>query len=321
VAFPIAKATAGTSLQTGIERLKGSKAVDLETEKQRLRKVTKEYESLFMYEMLKTMRKTIPKDSMSKDASFSNGLGKDTFEQMFDMELARKMAGGGQGSISSVLYKSLEPVVEAQYKSKSSSVTIGPLNRTKIQPEPLIRTRKHISLPQSHRILIRRGPKEPIPIRSSATKRSPGAQDAILLRYGRYIDEAARQFSLDSVLIYAVIKAESNGNPRAVSPAGAKGLMQLADSTVRAYCVNRVFDPRENILTGSRYLKDLLDRFGELRLALAAYNAGPQNVERYGGVPPFAETRAYIEKVADIVTMRNHTLQAHDAKVPAESIR
>jgi soluble lytic murein transglycosylase-like protein len=94
-----------------------------------------------------------------------------------------------------------------------------------------------------------------------------------------------------------VIKAESNGDSQAVSPAGAKGLMQLADSTATELGVNNPFDPRANVLGGSRYLRTLLDRFGDLRLALAAYNAGPATVERHGGVPPFRETHDYITRV------------------------
>jgi len=94
-----------------------------------------------------------------------------------------------------------------------------------------------------------------------------------------------------------VINVESSGNPHAISPKGAKGLMQLADSTASDMGMRDVFDPKENISTGSRYLRSLIDRFGNVTLGLAAYNAGPANVEKYGGVPPFAETKQYIERV------------------------
>ncbi|MBP7698289.1 MAG: lytic transglycosylase domain-containing protein [candidate division Zixibacteria bacterium] len=125
------------------------------------------------------------------------------------------------------------------------------------------------------------------------------AADPIQARFGRWIDEAAEANRLDSALIRAVIAAESGGNPRAVSPAGAKGLMQLMDTTAADMGVKEPFDARENIMSGTKYLRRLIDRFGDLKLALAAYNAGPGTVERHGGVPPYAETRAYVEKVLD----------------------
>ena len=107
----------------------------------------------------------------------------------------------------------------------------------------------------------------------------------------------AARYQLDTELILRVIEAESGGNPHAVSPKGAIGLMQLMPDTARALGISDPFDPIQNIEGGVRYLHHLLQRFGELRLALAAYNAGPGNVQRYGGVPPFPETQRYLEKI------------------------
>ena len=84
--------------------------------------------------------------------------------------------------------------------------------------------------------------------------------------------------------------------------AGAKGLMQLIDSTASDMNVKNVFKARDNIIGGAKYLKKMLDRFGELKLALAAYNAGPENVKKYGDIPPFAETKAYVGRVMDNIT-------------------
>jgi soluble lytic murein transglycosylase-like protein len=112
------------------------------------------------------------------------------------------------------------------------------------------------------------------------------------------IARSAKAFDLDEALIKAVIKVESNYDPKAVSARGAQGMMQLIPATAREMQVNDPFNAADNIRGGSRYLRQMLDQFGgNLELALAAYNAGPGNVRRYGGVPPFAETQNYIQQV------------------------
>ena len=115
--------------------------------------------------------------------------------------------------------------------------------------------------------------------------------------YDRLIRNTADSFDIDPALVKAVVAAESNFEPRAVSRVGAQGLMQLMPGTARAMGVRRPFAPGDNIRGGVRYLRTLLDRFDELGHALAAYNAGPDAVVRYGGIPPYPETEAYVTKV------------------------
>jgi hypothetical protein len=115
--------------------------------------------------------------------------------------------------------------------------------------------------------------------------------------YEAIIQRAAEKHGVDPKLVRAVVHAESGFNPRAQSPVGAQGLMQLMPSTARALGVSDPFDPAQNVDGGTRYLKSLLDRFGDATKAIAAYNAGPSRVERYGGVPPFPETQSYVRRV------------------------
>jgi transglycosylase-like protein with SLT domain len=112
------------------------------------------------------------------------------------------------------------------------------------------------------------------------------------------VNEASGRYRLDPDLVNSVIKAESGFNARAVSPKGAQGLMQLMPGTASQLGVPNAFDPRANVDGGTRYLRELLERYNfDLVKALAAYNAGPQRVEQFGGVPPFHETRAYVARI------------------------
>jgi len=136
----------------------------------------------------------------------------------------------------------------------------------------------------------------PAPVPLAAALDGP---DAALLAgrpFAALIATAAATHGVDVRLVHAVIEAESNYQPRARSKTGAKGLMQLMPATARRYDVENPYDPRANIDAGVRHLKDLLSRF-DLRLALAAYNAGEGAVRAYGGLPPFAETRNYVTRI------------------------
>jgi len=116
--------------------------------------------------------------------------------------------------------------------------------------------------------------------------------------YHMFIIQTASHYQIDPALIKAIIMAESGYNTKATSKRGAKGLMQLMPGTAQSLGVEDIFNPHQNITGGVQYFKQMVNRFnGDVKLALAAYNAGSRNVRNYNGVPPFKETRSYIKKV------------------------
>jgi len=139
-----------------------------------------------------------------------------------------------------------------------------------------------------------------LPMMTSAETKAPTYEEKSLQKQAihQWIDEAATKYDVDPNLVYAIIRHESNFHPQAKSRAGAMGLMQLMPSTARMLGVTDAFDPQQNIEGGTKYIRQLLDRYdGNVALALAAYNAGPGNVDKYGGIPPFRETMSYVKKV------------------------
>jgi len=136
-----------------------------------------------------------------------------------------------------------------------------------------------------------------------APKKTPGSG---LNKYEKIILLASSQFQVESALIKAIIKAESDFDHRAISKRGAQGLMQLMPDTADAMNVKDPFDPQENILGGTRYFSLLLKRFqNDKTLAVAAYNAGPEEVESRNGIPPFPEPRTYVKRVMDFYQKDN----------------
>ncbi|NDY72564.1 lytic transglycosylase [Desulfobacter hydrogenophilus] len=140
-----------------------------------------------------------------------------------------------------------------------------------------------------------------LPARTRRFKAGPSIYDNIILK-------AARAFGVDHALIKAVIHAESSFNPKAVSSKGARGLMQIMPRNDASLNISNPFDPSQNIMGGTRYLKRMLIRYNEkLALALAAYNAGPSAVDKYKKIPPYEETQTYVQKVMSLYSRYKRT--------------
>ncbi len=230
----------------------------------KLMEACQDFESIFIAHMLKTMRQS----SESEEGLFGNDYGGDLFRDMFDGEVARKIARDQSIGLARVLYESLEkllPPAEGPESGIQNSVPGYPSNTGELN-----------TLPQDDPVFNR------------------------VREFHPWVVDAAKQYDLDPPLVYAIISRESGGNPYVVSSRGARGLMQLMDGTAADMGVRDAFNPQENIHGGARYFRMMLDRFGgDVRLALAAYNAGPGSVEEHGGIPPFRETVEYIDRVLD----------------------
>ena len=123
--------------------------------------------------------------------------------------------------------------------------------------------------------------------------------------FANHVRTASEKYEMDWKLITAVMKVESNFNPRAVSPKGALGLMQIMPDTAKLYRVKRPYDPEQNIEAGVKHLKKLMTRYNnKLELVLAAYNAGEKAVDRFNGIPPYNETQQYVKKVLNFYRTR-----------------
>ncbi len=203
-----------------------------ELELKRLRKACTDFESLFISKLLANMRKTVGESSL-----FGDGMGADIYQSLFDTQLSEKIAEGGGFGIGAILYKELT----------GKEVSNG--NELKPEATSINKIIKNKSFNLSQSSVFDR-----------------------ISHFHEKIQKASEKFNVPLNLIYGVIAQESAGNPMVVSKAGAKGLMQLMDSTAVDIGVKNSFNPEENINGGVRYLKEQLDRFnGDLELSLAAY--------------------------------------------------
>jgi len=252
---------------------------DRQIQLDRLKKACRDFESIFISYVLKNMRKTSGDSEL-----FGDGLGGEIYQEIFDEKLAENMAQSNQLKIGDILFNRYAPLIGDIKKSPEISAGIPGTALIKSSP-PLPDATGTVIQPK-----IESKKSEPPKVLENSGKSAAG--------FDNIIHQAAEKFGLKPGLIKAVIKHESGGDPRAVSGKGAKGLMQLIDSTAAMLGVSDPFSPSQNIMAGARYLSMLLKRFGgDLTKAVASYNAGPGTVEKYGGIPPFPETQKYVKKV------------------------
>ena len=277
----------------------------------KLKKATQAFESIFIAQLLKSMRSS----SLDTSDKEENGFGKDIMMSVADESVASQLSKTGMLGIGDVLYKHLlKRLDEADPESPGLKITaqrhidgIAPPRSIKSTSDIPAQERHDVSgtvTPTESGTALPKGtsrpvkpPDQPQPVPS---KPRSEAADAVRDRLGKYVEHihaAAKETRLPENLLRAMIMQESSGDQGATSHRGAAGLMQLMPDTARTVGVKNLYDPGENIMGGARYLRKMLDRFGDLETALAAYNAGPGNIEKHGGVPPFAETQDYVKRV------------------------
>lgn len=261
------------------------------SQKLKLQKAVREFESIFVGYMLKSMRNTVEKADNTTDS-----FGTDMLEGVFDVELAKHISRNSNLGLAEMLYRKMTG------ESLSQSVVTPAAHPLPLQSNSAAGRRATLARPNA---LHGQSPASSGWMATTLEER--------LRAYDQYITEAAARFGVKDSLIRAVIAAESSARSDARSAKDAKGLMQLIDSTAEAMGVKNVWDPRENIIGGAKYLKQLLEQFdGDERLALASYNAGPAAVHRHGGIPPYRETQEYVRRVLHFVEMIEQEENDHE---------
>lgn len=284
-------------LEKAAKGLAGSKAQGEEADKKRW-KAALDFESMFLSQMYKGMRQS----ALSEGNELTQASpGREIFTEMLDNQYAslnskNPLVAGSQGmknaltgisnSLASQIYRSLR-------RAEGADAVTAPAS-----PKGLALPRFDGAAADSENDF----PLAPILARIAGSHARDGKSTATAAMSDEALKPivalASKTYGVSDTLIQSVIKAESANQPLAVSGAGAKGLMQLMDSTAQAMGVRNPFNAHENVLAGTRYLKGLLERYeGDESKALAAYNAGPGNVDKYRGIPPFEETKNYVETV------------------------
>ncbi len=272
----------------------------------KLKKATQAFEAIFISQLMKSMRAT----SFTKKEE--DGFGKDIMLSMADESVSRQLAKQGVLGIGKLLFEHLSERlsdgsgVESPERVEKVTTDI-PRAATKETPHADPPRQLKVVAPETTPALVE-PPAVPVsddhpapqPASEAVDNKAEESRDdelPVLSKYIEHIRAAAAETNLPENLLKSMIMHESGGDVDAVSRKGAAGLMQLMPDTAKAMGVEDSLDPKENIMGGAKYMRSLLDRFGDLRTALAAYNAGPTAVARNGGKAPFAETGKYVEAI------------------------
>lgn len=241
-------------------------------DKKKLEKVSKDFESMLTSMMIKSMTKTT-------DGLFGKeNYGGDVLDVLFESEISKHITNNQGLGVADQIYRSI------------TGENLTSFN--KISREKLLSTIQNYNNNSN----IKATNENKIAKGSNAMKR--------IGEYDELIEAASKKFGIDKKLIQSVILTESAGKADAKSRANAKGLMQLMDSTATDMGVKNPWNPEENINGGTKYLSKLLAKYdGDTDMALAAYNAGPGNVKKYNGIPPFKETQNYIKRVNNYLNL------------------
>jgi soluble lytic murein transglycosylase-like protein len=283
----------GTTAVTG--GTGASRSLDPQS-KVKLQKVVREFESLLVGYMLKSMKEGVPKSELD-----SEGFGNGVLDEMADGQFANSMTQNRSFGLADMLYKKITGESLPSQSAVQAAGSTAPAVRHTVMPASGHRVmhgmmNKPVSAP-----VVKATAAKTVAEKTVAAKTASTGNSDLSKRIGDFeeiIQQASAQHGVDSSLIKAVIAVESGGVGKARSGKAAKGLMQLTDSTAAAMGVRNSWDPKQNILGGTKYLSSLLDKFGgDLDQALASYNAGPGAVEKYQGIPPYRETKNYIERV------------------------
>ena len=245
----------------------------------------KEFEALFASMMLHSMRNTVLQ--LDKNSFMPTSTGEKIFTDMLDDQYGTLMSNNGSLGLADLILKQIE-------RNGGSGASLSMLKGL-TGSQPWMLDNKFIP---------------------SAGGQSVADATSGVSKWQQIIDEASKKYGVDKSLISAVISQESAGNQFAVSQRGAKGLMQLMDSTAQNLGVSAVFQPRQNIMGGTKYLKQLLDKYnGNEALALASYNAGSAAVDKYNGIPPYDETQRY---VGNVLSVRNRLAAASSSTIQGQ---
>jgi Rod binding domain-containing protein len=246
-------------------------------EKAKMAEAARGFEAMFLNMLMKEMKGSVK--SMGSDKEQLATFGAETLEGYNDMAFADEMSKVGKGmGIADMIFKQLTGGEDLYNITKFDATGFNPKSGSELNWN------------------------------TNSNKINENFKLKLNERIGQFkdvISDAASQNGIDINIIKAVIAAESAGKPDAVSSAGAKGLMQIMDGTASELGIENVFNPKENIQGGSKYLKNMIDKFGNLELGLAAYNSGAANIDKYGGIPPFPETQSYVKKVKNYIQMFN----------------